>query len=173
MATPTTINFSDMFSQGSTQLNFLLLAQRNMILIFAFALTFMVFANNFKYRFMVRFIMFCLLIYSVALGIMSILNYNSYIKKTKKELNAEKAVNDTMEEDIKDELQILKDWANWIYFSYALLGINALIIIFYIMFEVGIYHPDGVMSSETTPGGSSSSSAKSKDISSSTPSIQR
>ena len=136
MTTPTTINFSDMFSQGSTQLNFLLLSQRNMILIFAFALTFMVFANNFKHRFMVRFIMFCLLVYSVALGILSIINYNNYIKKTKKELDSEKADG----EIIEDEIKLLDDWGRWIYFSYALLGINGLIIIFYISYEVGLYH---------------------------------
>ncbi|MCH9622044.1 MAG: hypothetical protein S4CHLAM20_14780 [Chlamydiia bacterium] len=136
MATPTTINFSDMFSQGSTQLNFLLLSQRNMILIFAFALTFMVFANNFEHRHMVRVIMFCLLIYSVALGIVSIINYNNYISKTRKELNNEKADGEL----IDDELQILSDWGRWIYFSYALLGINGLIIIFYIVYEAGYYH---------------------------------
>lgn len=137
MATPTTINFSDMFSQGSTQLNFLLLSQRNMILIFAFALTFMVFSNDLKHRYMVRFIMVCLLVYSVALGIVSIINYNNYIAKTKKELNSEKADGELIE----DELQILKDWGRWIYFSYALLAINGLIILFYIFYELGYYHP--------------------------------
>lgn len=136
MATPTTINFSDMFNQGSTQVNFLLLSQRNMILIFAFALTFMVFSNDLKHRYMVRFIMVCLLVYSVALGIVSIINYNNYIAKTRRELNDEKAE----EELIDDELQILNDWGRWIYFSYALLGINALIIIFYVVHEAGYYH---------------------------------
>ena len=63
----TEIKFSDMFSQGSSQLNFLLLSQRNMLLVFAFSLTFTVFATDFKYRRMVRFIMFCLLIYALAL----------------------------------------------------------------------------------------------------------
>jgi hypothetical protein len=129
-----------MFSQGSTQLNLLLLSQRNMILIFAFALTFMVFANNFKYRLMIRIIMFFLLIYSIALGIVSIINYNNYIRITRRELNDEKGDGEL----IDDELQILSDWGRWIYFSYALLAINALIIIFYIMYEVGLYdhsHP--------------------------------
>lgn len=129
------LNFSDLFSQGSTQLNFLLLTQRNMILIFAFALTFMVFANNLKHRLMVRFIMLCLLVYSVALGIVSIINYNNYINKTNNELNSEKGD----QEIVDDELQILKDWGRWIYFSYALLAINGLIIIFYIFYEVGYF----------------------------------
>jgi len=148
----TTVNFSDLFNQGSTQLNFLLLSQRNMILIFAFSLTFMVFASSLKHRYMVRFILLCLLFYSVALGIVSIINYNNYIRLTRRELNSEKGLT----EIVDDELQILNDWGKWVYFSYALLGINALIVIFYIMYELGIYH---------VPSSSSSSSPKVKETS--------
>jgi len=142
MATTDKTYFQNLFVQGSTQLNFLLLSQRNMILIFAFSITFLVFSVDFRKRLLVRLIMFCLLVYSVALGILSTINYNKYIKKTEKELDSEK--NADIGEDVSDEIELLKDWQKWVYFSYVLLGVNALIIIFYIMFEIGAYDPSGI-----------------------------
>ena len=146
MSDPPLFNFSDMFSQASSQLNFLLLAQREMVIIYGFCLTFMVFGSSLKHRLMLRVIISCLLVYSVAVGIVSVVIYNKYIENTRKELKTEKADGEV----ISDELQMLKDWEVWVYFTYALLAISGLIIGFYIMYEIGMYHPKSISKSKSS-----------------------
>lgn len=129
-------DFQELFQQGSSQLNFLLLSQRNIILIFALSLTFAAFSASFKYRYLIRFIMFTFLVYAFAVGIVSVINYNNYMRRTKNELDQR----EQDDQNVIDERDVLNEWSRWVYFSYVLLGINALIIIFYIVYEAGIYH---------------------------------
>jgi len=123
-------DYQDLFQQASTQLNFLLLIQRNMILVFAFAFAFVGFSTAFQRRILVRTIIFFLLIYSLAIGIVSAIDFLSYMKKTKRELE---------ERDFDDGLELLDDWAGWVDFTYALIALNGLIIIFYFILEMDIY----------------------------------
>ena len=123
-----------LFNQSSSQLNFLLLAQRNMILIFAFSLTFLAFSTNLRKRFLIMFIMSCLLIYSLAIGIVSIINYNKYDNKTRSDLGP-------LTSDNEAEIEMMNDWYRWTYFTYVLLGLNGVIILFYFLYEIGFYDP--------------------------------
>jgi hypothetical protein len=140
-------DFQDLFQQASTQLNFLLLSQRNMILIFAFAITFVAFTHPFRRRFMVWLIMFLLLGYALAVGIVSSIDYLDYMNKTKTELE---------ERQFDDGLDLLDNWRGWVNFTYALIALNGLVIIFYLFFELDIY-----LSSRKTSSSRGNSSSKS------------
>lgn len=120
-------DYQDLFSQASTQLNFLLLTQRNMILVMAFSLTFLGFSTTFRSRIMIRLIIFSFLIYSLLLGIISTIDYREYMEKTRDEITRQ---------NFDDGLDLLDNWANWVNFTYALLALNCLIILFYIFYEI-------------------------------------
>ena len=120
-------DYQDLFQQASTQLNFLLLSQRNMILVLAFALAFLGFSHTFKNRVLIRLLVFTLMIYSLAVGVVSSIDYLDYIKKTEDELE---------ERDFDDGIELLENWKNWVNFTYALLGVNSLIIIFFMCYEL-------------------------------------
>lgn len=123
-------DYQDLFNQASTQLNFLLLAQRNMILIYAFALAFMGFSVTFYHRNMVRILIFSLLIYAIAVGSVSTIDYLDFVKKTRSEL---------VERDFDDGLDLLDQWENWTNFTYALLALNVLIIIIWVSYELDFH----------------------------------
>lgn len=120
-------SYQDLFNQASTQLNFLLLSQRNMILVMAFALAFLGFATNFKHRIIIRVLIFSLLVYSFLLGLFSTIDYKDYIGKTREELERQ---------NFDDGEDLLDTWSNWVNFTYALLALNGLLIIFWILYEI-------------------------------------
>jgi hypothetical protein len=117
---------SELFSQASTQVNMLLLSQRNMVLVSAFAITLQTFSANFKYNY-IKYLAILLFLFAIASGSKSVQDFNKYIEDTK---------NGT---DIADpsERELLDSWSSWSNYSYFLLAIvsfiflNVLIIEFY------------------------------------------
>ena len=125
----TVADYRDLFDQSSTQLNFLLLAQRNMILVFAFIITFISFSYDFQRRFLLRSIAFILLVYCFAIGTVSILDYNAFIEATKREAT---------DKGFQEGLDLLDRWEKWQYFTYVLLILNGFLLIFFILFELNV-----------------------------------
>lgn len=117
----------DLFAQLSTQQNFLLLSQRQMILVSAFGVALMTYKNNLpskKYPRNVLFgyISFVLFVYAVALGIKAAVDFQHYADDTRKELSGQ-----------PDELELLERAEQWMYFSYVLIVlVVSLMVIFYI-----------------------------------------
>ena len=117
----------DLFEQLSTQQNFLLLSQRQMILVSAFGVALLTYRNNLpskKYPRNVLFgyISFVLFVYAIAIGVKAAVDFYRYAEDTKNELVGK-----------EDELHLLKRAEEWIYFSYILiLLIIVLMGIFYI-----------------------------------------
>ena len=101
----------NLFEQLSTQLNFLLLAQRQMILVSAFAVSLIIFWNK-KKGAPLMLLSFLLFAYSVAVGIKSSLEFTEFIKDVK---------NDVPLQD--DEKRLVDSASTWAYFSYVLIGI--------------------------------------------------
>ena len=110
---------STLIDQATNQLNFLLLSQRNMILVSAFALTLATFKNNVGQKY-IEYLVIILFSYAIAVGSKSIEDFNAYIKDAKQDNSAE-----------PKDLDLLDRWEKWVYFSYTLLGIIILILIFY------------------------------------------
>lgn len=106
-----------LFEQLSSQLNFLLLAQRQMILVSAFAVSLIIFSSNKKGLSMLL-LSFTLFIYGIAIGIKSSLEFNDFITDVK---------NDAPLED--DEKRLVNNCHSWIYFTYVQIAIICLIII--------------------------------------------
>jgi hypothetical protein len=116
MATP------GLFDQALTQVNLLLDAQRNIILISAFGLTLATFRKNFKYP-LIKEMVGVLFAYAIAVGIKSILDFNAFIIKVKhEELN-------------EDERDLIKRWGDWVIFSYILSGIIITFFCLYLYME--------------------------------------
>lgn len=112
----------NLFEQASTQLNLLIAAQRNMLLVAAFGLTLATFVKNFNYPF-IREIIVVLFGYSIAVGIKSILDFNAYIE-------------DVKAEDLgPDEKTLIDRWAGWVAFSYVLLIIIFFFLLIYLNME--------------------------------------
>ena len=113
-----------LFEQASGQLNFLLLAQRNMILISAFSLALATFKGNFNYPLM-RYFVIVLFAYAIAVGVKSIDDFNAYIKDTR---------NDTPALD-DNEKNLLNRYEDWVIFSYILIGIIVIIMLTFTQVE--------------------------------------
>ena len=96
----------NLFEQLSTQLNFLVLAQRQMILVSAFAVSLIVFGTKSKGS-PLMFLSFLLFSYSVAVGIKSSLDFRSYIQDVR---------NDSVLQE--DEKCLVDRTESWIYFTY-------------------------------------------------------
>ena len=101
----------NLFEQLSTQLNFLLLAQRQMILVSAFAVSLIIFWSKEKGA-PLMFLSFLLFGYAVAVGIKSSLEFSEFIKDVR---------NDVPLQD--DEKRLVDSASTWAYFSYVLIGI--------------------------------------------------
>ena len=110
---------STLIDQATSQLNFLLLSQRNMILVSAFALALATFKNNVGQKY-IEYLVIILFSYAIAVGSKSIEDFNAYIKDAKQDGSPDPT-----------ELDLLNRWEKWVYFSYTLLGIIILILIFY------------------------------------------
>ena len=113
----------DLFSQASSQLNFLLLSQRTMVLISAFTIAFAGFSNRDHYP-LGRYLVISLFIISIAYGIVAAEDFKKYIKDTK-ELT-----------DLKPkEVELLNAFEKWTYFSYIIVSIIIVIMLTYTKVE--------------------------------------
>jgi len=113
-----------LFEQLSTQLNFLLLSQRQMILVAAFSVAIATFATNIK-KMYVSYLSLLLLMYSLAVGITAAVDFNNYVNDVK---------NDTPKlED--DELRMLNRSKKWVYFSYIQVAIIVILSYVFIKFR--------------------------------------
>ena len=117
-----------LFEQLSTQLNFLLLSQRQMILIAAFSVAIATFATNIK-KLDVAFISIMLLVYSLAVGITAVVDFNNYIEDVKND-----TTNGTNGLE-PDELRLVNRSKKWVYFTYAQIVIITILAYFFIKFR--------------------------------------
>lgn len=101
-----------LFEQLSTQLNFLLMSQRQMILIAAFSVALATFSFNIK-KLSIAYIAVLLLFYSLAVGITAAVDFTDYIKDVKND-------NPKLEED---ELRLVRRSEKWVYFTYVQISI--------------------------------------------------
>ena len=117
----------DLFDQLSTQQNFLLLAQRQMILVSAFSVALLTYKSNLptqKYprHALFGYISFVLFAYAIATGVKSAIDFQKFADDTRKEISGK-----------QDELELLQRAEDWMYFSYLLIFlVVALMIIFYL-----------------------------------------
>ena len=114
---------NNLFDQLTNQVNFLLLSQRNMILVSAFSLALASFKSTFNHPLMKYFVVI-LFVYALAVGAKSIEDFNAYIKDTRDEGSL----------DSRD-LNVLNRYETWVYFSYTLLGIIVLILLTFTQIE--------------------------------------
>jgi len=109
-----------LFEQLSTQLNFLLLSQRQMILIAAFSVAIETFATNIK-KSQITFISITLLVYSLAVGITAAVDFNKYIEDVK--------IDTTGGQIEQDEINL------WVYFTYTQVVIITILTFFFVKFR--------------------------------------
>ena len=122
---------ANLFDQATSQLNFLLLSQRNMILVSAFAVALAQFKKTFQYPFM-KYLVIILFAYSIAIGAKSIDDFNVYIKETLEETTP--VLDD-------NEKKLLNRYKEWVYFSYTLIGIIVFILLTFTQIEFfGPFH---------------------------------
>lgn len=114
----------ELFSQASTQVNLLLLSQRNMVLVSAFAITIQTFSTNFKYNY-IKYLSILLFIFAIASGSKSVEDFNTYIEDT---LNSGQL-------DI-NEKPLIERWAKWSDYSYFMLAIVSFIFLNIIIIEI-------------------------------------
>lgn len=108
----------DLFSQASSQLNFLLLSQRTVILISAFSVAFANFSSDETYP-LGKYLVVSLFIISIAYGIVAAEDFKLYIKDAKKVTTTE------------DEKKLLETFEKWIYFSYTLVTVIIFVMLTY------------------------------------------
>lgn len=115
----------ELFSQASTQVNLLLLSQRNMVLVSAFAITLQTFYTNFKYNY-IKYLAILLFIFAIASGTKAVIDFNKYISDTQ---------NGT---DVPDESEkkLLENWSSWSNYSYFMLAIVSFIFLNVIIIEI-------------------------------------
>ena len=116
-------NNENLFNQLTEQVNFALISQRNIILVCAFAISVATFKNTFNH-FMNKYLVVILFGYAIAVGIKSSIDFNDYIKKTKKETNGNGNGNGK-----NDDLELIDRYSSWIYFTYVLLIIIVIILL--------------------------------------------
>ncbi len=109
-------NNLELYGQASSQVNMLLLSQRNMVLVSVFAITITTFAKQFKYNY-IKYLSILLFVFALASGFKSADDFNAYIEDIKGEksnLNLD-----------QNDLDLIERWRVWVYFSYFLLAIIA------------------------------------------------
>jgi len=112
----------DLFSQASTQLNFLLLSQRTMILTSAFSVAFAGFSSKDSYP-LGKYLVVILFAFSIAYGLVAVEDFKKYIKDAKTVVSN------------SQELDLLNTFEKWTYFSYILVGIIIFIMLTYAKVE--------------------------------------
>lgn len=115
-------NNENLFNQLTEQVNFALISQRNIILVCAFAISVATFKNTFNH-FMNKYLVVILFGYAIAVGIKSIIDFNYYIKKTKKETKSSGTSGTNV------DLELIDRYSSWIYFTYVLLIIIVIILL--------------------------------------------
>jgi len=121
MATP--VN-QELFSQASTQVNLLLLSQRNMVLVSAFAITIQTFSTNFKYNY-IKYLAILLFIFAIASGSKAVDDFNAYIDDTNKSGQLD-----------DNERSLIVRWNKWSDYSYYMLAIVSFIFLNIIIIEL-------------------------------------
>ena len=111
-----------LFEQATAQLNFLLLSERNMILLSAFSLALASFKRTFEHSLLRYFIVF-LFAYAIAVGIKSAIDFQEYIKDVRKE-------NLT-----SSESKLIDSYEGWVYFTYTLIGLIIFILLTFTQIE--------------------------------------
>ena len=114
----------ELFSQASTQVNMLLLSQRNMVLVTAFAITLQTFSVNFKYNY-IKYLAILLFIFAIASGSKAVQDFNKYIKDTKEGSDTPDA----------SESALLDSWSEWANYSYFMLAIVSFIFLNVLIIE--------------------------------------
>lgn len=120
---------SQLFNQATSQLNFLLLSQRTVVLIVAFNIAFAGYVSKKDY-FLSRFLIMILFIYSMAYGVVAAIDFNKYIKDTREDVK-----NNSTSCDKHKELELLDTFEKWSNFSYALVSIVIFIMLTYTKVE--------------------------------------
>ena len=118
-----TVN-QELFAQASSQVNMLLLSQRNIVLVSAFAITLQTFSANFKYHY-IKYLAFLLFIFAIASGTKSVMDFNKYIEDVR---NSGQTDN--------NELELINRWAIWSDYSYFMLAIVSFILLNIIVIEL-------------------------------------
>lgn len=116
-----------LFNQLSTQLNFLLLSQRQMILTSAFGVALLTFSNNIRKSFKFKkiyiiYLSISLFVYSIMVGFKAALDFEDYIGEVREEGSLS-----------KNDLSMLKRSKSWTWYSYTLIIILLLVLIMIIM----------------------------------------
>ena len=119
---------NELFSQASTQLNFLLLSQRTMILTAAFTVAFAGFSSKDSYP-LGKYLVVVLFGFSITYGLFAAEDFKKYIKDTKKDYTG------TVTAEEQRELDLLNTFEKWTYFSYTLVGIIIFIMLTYAKVE--------------------------------------
>jgi membrane protein YdbS with pleckstrin-like domain len=115
----------NLFSQASQQLNLLLVAQRSMVIITAFAIALITFyVNNKKEYYYLKFLVVLLLLYGVSIGIKSTIDFHKYMKDIS---------NDELQDDDK---KLVDSWKQWEYFNYPLVVLILLLSLLFIKNEL-------------------------------------
>ena len=112
-----------LFDQLSSQLNFLLLSQRQMILTSAFAIGLLTFQNNVRKtselkKIYIIYLSVVLLIYGISTGMKAILDFEDYLEEVKQESDL-----------TKNEISMIKRSNSWRYYSYSLIAIILFIMV--------------------------------------------
>lgn len=115
-----------LFDQLSTQQNFLLLSQRQMILVSAFGVAIATFGNNIKSNVSIKkiylaYLSLVLFGYAIATGIKASVDFNDYISDVKEE-------NPSLD---KNELSLVNRAKAWVYFSYVLIVVTITLLIMF------------------------------------------
>lgn len=114
----------NLYDQLSTQVNFLLLNQRNMILISAFSVALASFRAN-HYHFFIKYFVIFLFVYALAVGFVSVEDFKAFLKEVRK---TETNLNDS-------EKDLLNRYERWTYFTYALIGLIILMLLTFTQIE--------------------------------------
>lgn len=114
----------ELFSQASAQVNMLLLSQRNMVLVSAFAITLVTFSKNFEYVY-IKYLSILLFAFAIASGWKSVDDFNNYISETK-----------LLDASDPSELELLERWSSWANYSYFMLAIVIFILVNVIIIEL-------------------------------------
>jgi len=114
-----------LFDQASQQLNLLLVAQRSMIIISAFAIALSTFYSTHKKEYYyLKYIIPGLLLYSIILGIKSTVDFHNYFNDIE---------DDTLDNDDK---KLVDSWKQWEYFNYPIIILIILISLIFIKNEI-------------------------------------
>ena len=115
----------ELIDQISGQINFLLLAQRNMILLTAFSLACVVFLKKSEYPTSAKILCIFLFSYAIAIGVKSSEDFMAYMDQV---LSNQKGN--------PENIKLLNKWKEWVYFTYVLIGLVSAMLLFALLTDV-------------------------------------